>query len=117
MTLCLLFALFGDVTGEIGSGAGWAGAGLLGLVLGWLLLKHLPEKDAQIERLITRSDERADRLTAEFQESLRMIMDRHDKANVEIIQAMRDEFGRILGSAPQPPSGVHHPLRPIGSHP
>lgn len=27
--------------------AGWAGAGLLGLVLGWLLLKHLPEKDRQ----------------------------------------------------------------------
>jgi hypothetical protein len=34
------------------SGSGWAGAGLLGLVLGWLLLKGLPDKDKQIKELI-----------------------------------------------------------------
>ena len=33
-------------------GAGWAGAGLLGLVLGWLLLVHIPAKDKQIKDLI-----------------------------------------------------------------
>lgn len=30
-------------------GPGWAGAGLLGLVLAWLLLVHLPSKDKQIK--------------------------------------------------------------------
>lgn len=38
----------------LSGGAGWVGAGLLGLVLCWLLLKHLPEKDSQIERLMIR---------------------------------------------------------------
>lgn len=28
--------------------SGWTGAGLLGMVLAWLLLKHLPAKDKQI---------------------------------------------------------------------
>lgn len=31
----------------ISGGAGWVGAGLLGAVLAWLLLRHLPEKDKQ----------------------------------------------------------------------
>lgn len=42
---------------EILSGqGGWAGAGLLGLVLGWLLLKHLPAKDAQLSALLKDKD-------------------------------------------------------------
>lgn len=32
--------------------AGWAGAGLLGLVLAWLLLLHLPQKDKLIRELV-----------------------------------------------------------------
>ena len=36
----------------LGGGAGWLGAGLLGLVLSWLLLKHLPEKDRLILELM-----------------------------------------------------------------
>ena len=36
----------------ITGGAGWAGAGLLSLVLGWLLLRHLPEKDRQAKELM-----------------------------------------------------------------
>ncbi len=36
----------------ISGGAGWIGAGLLGLVLSWLLLKHLPDKDKQIRDLM-----------------------------------------------------------------
>ncbi len=31
--------------------SGWAGAGILGLVLSWLLLKHLPDKDRQVKVL------------------------------------------------------------------
>lgn len=39
--------------GELVPGsAGWVGAGMLGLVLGWLFFKHLPEKDRQMRDLI-----------------------------------------------------------------
>lgn len=51
-------AVMADIaTDPIAGGAGWVGAGLLGLVLAWLLLRHLPDKDAQIERLIAAKDE------------------------------------------------------------
>jgi hypothetical protein len=40
--------LIGMNPDALGGGAGWLGAGLLGLVLSWLLLKHLPEKDRLI---------------------------------------------------------------------
>lgn len=36
----------------ISGGAGWVGAGLLGLVLGWMFFWHLPAKDRQVERLL-----------------------------------------------------------------
>lgn len=39
-------------TDPLSGGAGWVGAGLLGLVLCWLLLKHLPDKDRQQRELI-----------------------------------------------------------------
>ena len=37
-------------------GSGWAGAGLLGLVLSWLLFIHLPNKDKQILELVKAKD-------------------------------------------------------------
>lgn len=40
----------------ISGGAGWVGAGLLGLVLGWLLLVHLPNKDKQMKDYVTDKD-------------------------------------------------------------
>lgn len=33
-------------------GSGWVGAGLLGAVLAWLLLFHLPSKDKQLRELM-----------------------------------------------------------------
>ena len=55
MTRMILLAA--EVTDPLSGGAGWIGAGLLGLVLAWLMLKHLPAKDEQIERLIRQKDE------------------------------------------------------------
>lgn len=43
-------------TDPLSGGAGWVGAGLLGLVLFWLLVIHLPSKDKQIKELIERQD-------------------------------------------------------------
>lgn len=33
----------------LSGGSGWVGAGLLGMVLAWLCLKHLPAKDDQLK--------------------------------------------------------------------
>ena len=59
--LALIHVLFSQTSDPFlglpsGGGAGWAGAGLLGLVLAWLLLKHLPDKDKQIQGLIDSKD-------------------------------------------------------------
>lgn len=43
------------LTGGLASG-GWASAGLLGMVLGWLLIIHLPAKDKQIKELVESKD-------------------------------------------------------------
>lgn len=49
----LELALLAQTSDPISGGAGWVGAGLLGLVLGWLLLKHIPDKDRQLKELIS----------------------------------------------------------------
>ncbi len=60
---------------EQAPGAGWVGAGLLGSVLGWLLLKHLPANDAQIERLVDKFDAQLRETRNDFKDSLRDLVD------------------------------------------
>lgn len=64
----------GDV---LAGGAGWFGAGLLGAVLSWLLLKHLPEKDRQskekddlILKVVTNCNEEMKEMMDKFGEQL-----------------------------------------------
>lgn len=47
--LLLAEVVSADPTGALTGAGGWAGAGLLGLVLSWLLLKHLPDRDKQVK--------------------------------------------------------------------
>jgi hypothetical protein len=54
-TLATLTAMLLE-TPDVFGGAGWAGAGLLGLVLGWLLLVRLPATDKQLRDIITEKD-------------------------------------------------------------
>ncbi len=81
--------------GAIPGGAGWVGAGLLGLVLSWLLLVHLPAKDKQITEMVkardealTKKDEQisshiktrdelADRLEGKYETSLKAVVASH----------------------------------------
>lgn len=64
MGLIALFAQSGD---PISGGAGWVGAGLLGAVLAWLLLVHLPGKDKQMRELLKdfRDETNAQRVSGE----------------------------------------------------
>jgi hypothetical protein len=70
-------------TDPISGGAGWVGAGLLGAVLAWLLLKHLPDKDAQYERMMATKDTQ-----------LKDLMDDKDKQIKELLQASTIERDR-----------------------
>jgi predicted hydrolase (HD superfamily) len=54
----------------VGGSAGWVGAGLLGLVLAWLFGKHLPSKDAQIERLLAQAKEQLAAKDTQLREQL-----------------------------------------------
>lgn len=61
-------------TTALAGDSGWLGAGLLGLVLGWLLFFHLPAKDKQIEDLLKVKDaqlEKKDALILEQAKSSR----------------------------------------------
>ena len=60
----ILFAMLPAQGEPLSGGAGWVGAGLLGAVLCWLLLKHLPDKDKQLEKLLTTKDDQMRELLA-----------------------------------------------------
>lgn len=72
----------GDV-GSLAGGSGWAGAGILGLVLVWIAYRHLPDKDKQIMTLI---QTQAAQLELKDKQLL-SFMDRQDKKVADVIAA------------------------------
>lgn len=75
-------------TDPLSGGAGWVGAGLLGAVLAWLLLKHLPEKDRQIERIIDKHDATEAVLTATFKAEMSAERSSCEKHFASLAEAM-----------------------------
>jgi hypothetical protein len=69
----------------ISNGAGWVGAGLLGLVLGWLLLVHLPAKDKQLKEVIDGKDKLLDGIIATKDKLLKDTIDSRDKQLNDIL--------------------------------
>ncbi|SRR6266446_8977556 len=78
----------------ISGGAGWIGAGLLGAVLCWLLLVHLPAKDKQIRELID------SHLKAEKeQRAEHAVMEKEQRADFHATLTQLLEFSRMqIGS-------------------
>lgn len=54
----------------ISGGAGWVGAGLLGLVLGWFLLVRIPATDKMVREILKERDDEARELRESFSRSL-----------------------------------------------
>lgn len=99
----MVWLLAQTTTDPISGGAGWVGAGLLGLLLGWLLLKHLPEKDKQIKTLIDDHTAALERLHEEcsqerkeqftyFNDALNRIIERHSHDHEQTAKTLRDEL-------------------------
>lgn len=94
--LAVLLAEGDPLSGSPGGWSGWAGAGLLGLVLCWLLLKHLPDKDKQIEE---RDKTHQSNLLSQSQRhdmALLAQSDRHEKAIKEAREAYEKDLQLIV---------------------
>lgn len=64
--------LIAQATDPISGGAGWVGAGLLGLVLSWFLFIRLPVQDKLLKDYIAVKDEQLANLVASKDEQLRI---------------------------------------------
>jgi uncharacterized linocin/CFP29 family protein len=91
------------------SAAGWSAFGLTGLILGWIFLKHLPDKDRQIKTMLTEhqksievKDARIDVMMGNHQKSLDAMMDGNQKAlvskdqQIERMLAAKNEQIKVL---------------------
>lgn len=98
--------VFAQKSDALSGGAGWVGAGLLGAVLSWLLLVHLPSKDKQVKELLEGKDKQAAEIIAafrqeskelrgEFREALSVIEAHSDRRITELSLALRAEFERL----------------------
>lgn len=88
--LCLLLAQ--SSIDPIAGGAGWVGAGLLGLVLSWLLLVHLPAKDKQLKEFMDSKDTHIASLTEKYEKKLELVTLTFEKEATEA----RNDFKRTL---------------------
>lgn len=80
-TLSTILLASDTPTDTISGGAGWVGAGLLGVVLWWLLFIHLPNKDKQMISLMESKDK-----------SIKEVTDAHGKALEQVISTFRSEI-------------------------
>lgn len=108
--LALTLAVTADGVSAL-DGGGWASFGITGMILGWLLLRHLPDKDRQMKDLIQAFMDRDDRRAKEqidwrttIVEEMRK--DRHEVNNsiqrvisslAEVEETLRQEIQKKAG--------------------
>lgn len=91
-----MLLLFAQAADPISGGGGWVGAGLLGLVLGWLLLVHLPAKDKQILGLIEAADARLEKAQATFDGAIKAVVSHCEGEMTEVTAAFREQVDRLV---------------------
>jgi hypothetical protein len=110
----MCWPLLAQTLEPLSGNAGWVGAGLLGALLAWLLLKHLPDKDRQTRELTAGFTEQVTAIRKEFREALFVLLDHHSKQVAELTAVIERGFDRmcnLLESAapPAPPSAPPNP--------
>lgn len=98
----VLFSDLSTLPGDVLPGGGWAGAGLLGLVLWWLLFKHLPNKDQQIKELIgdhngmvSKKDEQITGLISTQERKIENLSDTFQKALSTVVEHCKEESEKL----------------------
>lgn len=76
--------------------AGWTSFGLAGLVLSWLLLRHLPEKDRQLDRLMEVHRNELKDTRTEFQATLQVVLQRCERESCKLIDVFKAEINRVI---------------------
>jgi uncharacterized membrane-anchored protein YhcB (DUF1043 family) len=106
LTLFLALPAAQAGTDTLSGGAGWVGAGLLGLVLSWLLFIYLPAKDKQLKEFNEAKDKQIGELVNHFETAItnkdiafRALIDTKDKQlnemlvrKWEIIQTLTKDY-------------------------
>lgn len=83
-----ILAQSGGDLGQLGGGAaGWAGAGLLAGVLGWLMFIHLPAVFKQHKEDMEAKDKLVVKVVDDFKEEMRLERESHDS----IVKQQREE--------------------------
>jgi hypothetical protein len=65
--------LFGQLD-QISGGAGWVGAGLLGVVLGWVFLIRWPANDKMIDKMIESRDKTVENLVTSHEDHVKSLV-------------------------------------------
>lgn len=83
----------------------WAGMGLLGLVLGWVLMIHIPAKDKRdnelINKLVVSMEEKDKKLQEKEEKHLEMVMDltKEYKENLKTVTShCQEEMKTVITS-------------------
>jgi len=79
----------------LAGGSGWVGAGLLGLVLSWLLMVHLPAKDKQIRDLMEANDTKHREARAEYRDTLAQILAYGERHITTVATQLANELERL----------------------
>ena len=83
-------------SGVLTGGAGWVGASLLGLVLSWLLFKHLPEKDKQMASFVEKKDDMLKHVANSFSERIKGVAEQHTATVKEMNAAHKEALDRVV---------------------
>lgn len=94
----------------ISGGAGWAGAGLLGAVLAWLLLVHLPGKDKQLQGFVEAKDAQIRGFVAEVA-ALRLTFTDESEKQRQLFDRKTTELQNMLMSTLQAMRTAVHDVR------
>ena len=92
----MLDVLLAQNLDPLSGGSGWIGAGLLGLVLAWLLLKHLPAKDAQFQKFLEDKDKTIQALVVQFGETSKSQRVDFKEALLVVTKHCEEEMKRIV---------------------
>lgn len=92
--------IFAQTLDALSGNSGWAGAGLLGLVLLWLLLWHLPQKDKQIDKMINDKDKVISEMMKDHRAEVADTREDFKAALNVVVEHCEREIARCAGQKP-----------------